>query len=445
MSWAFAAKESDCIGILHTILILCAPAQCHSRRTDRFHKTSGADVSHSKALPEPKIALDGPSALTFYRDRCEQESTPWQTPPPEPFEVDSDGDIWLSDEDVAATLSTQSVFGRSDEFEASATASGMRMPTLRRSNMQRLAQCAMRSKDLKLVPYETLGVQPPSHSSPLFILVPNPNSKRRVTCVSQRAYTHPIARYSFTRVEDSVYVPCPEFTYALMAHYLTLPGLMLLAMELCGHYRLVGALSRNPLQAQRILYNQQPLTTTARLRSFVDKCGPFSGRKSAMRALAHVANDAASPMESVVYLLLCLPRSLGGYGLSKPILNAKRPVTELAGKLTMANHLIPDLYWPEQRLDVEYDSDEFHSSPTSLTAGARRTMALRLMQVEVVSLTYDIVCDVDALDATARLVARRLGQRVYPTNAQAATAREALRDALLRKRSMYKPRLERMQ
>lgn len=390
-----------------------------------------------------KIALDGPSALTYYRDRCQRASLPQPEQTIIPVEIDPDGDEWLSDEDIAFMLSEESVFGRSSDFATPAPEGEVIDLPLLRSQMYQLSQCSTRSRDLKQIDYEALGIQPPSKERPLFALVASKQNKRRVVRVRQRVLTSKVPLYSFSRLGDSVYVPSPEFLFALMAHYLTLPGLMLLAMELCGHYRLTGAPSNRPLDSSTTIYDQPVLTNVAKLQTFIDKCGSFSGKKNAQRALKYVADDAASPMESIVYLLLCLPRSLGGYGIPKPILNAKRPVASRAGTLTMAGHLIPDLYWANRRLDLEYDSDAFHADPACLLAGARRTMALRVMKVEVISLTYDIVRDTQAFDTAARLISKKLGRRSQPKNDNADKARQTLRAALLDNVDLYKPLLKR--
>lgn len=391
--------------------------------------------------PIPRIALDGPSALVFYRDLSSQATSPadkktnWKTASSAPVPDNA----YLSDDDVAATLLEENVFGRlapSDELSPSDDCGPSELEMVR-CDMQSLGYCASASRDLKRIPYESLGVLPPSEHFPLFILTGSTQSRRVVKNVRQRTCTLAFPRRSFFRVNDIVYVPCPELLFVLMSRYLSLSGLMLLGMELCGHYRLVGSSPRRPLEGVETLYDQRPLTTVDRLTRFVTLMDNSSGIKDARRALKYIADGAASPMESILYLLLCLPRSLGGYGISTPVLNAKRPVTKSAGSLTFSKHLIPDLYWPQQRLDVEYDSEEFHSSPDRLAAGARRTLALRAMHVEVVSITYDIISDSTAFNTTARMIVRRLGMRNYKASPTVEKRRTALRSSLLHSKDIY--------
>lgn len=388
-----------------------------------------------------QIALDGPSALLLYRDRSESI----RRPKPATKRVarsmadqDDEQDLWLSDEDVAATLSQASIFGHSAEFTETEQSSDSFLPVLRPSQTRYLLQCSSRSRDLNGIVYEDFGLQPPIQSSPLFLLVSNSRQKWPVNNVRQRVLTRGFPRESFYCMDRAVYVPRPELTFLLMSHYLSLTGLMLVGMELCGHYRLMSASSRQPLTSSRSLYNKQALTSTAHLARYLERCKGIGGIKETRRALRYLANDSASPMESVVYLLLCLPRSLGGFAIRRPILNAKRAVNRSAKSFTLADHLVPDLYWPQYHLDVEYDSDEFHSDDVSLQAGARRTLALRSMNVEVFSLTYDVVNDTTAFEEFARMVTKRLGQRWRQPTEQELKRRKTLRADLLKHANVYR-------
>lgn len=390
------------------------------------------------------IALDGPSALLFYRDRAELESQSHVFDMPVAStgmvsSVDEFDDAWLSDEDVAATLASSNVFGHSADFDTVLSSPvDIPLPALKRSRMRSLLTCGSNARDLRGVPFECMGIQPPSQSSPLFVLVPNATKRRQVVAVRERVCATNVPNRSFYLAEDTVYVPNPEFMFVLMARYLSLPGLMMLAMELCGHYRLVGAVSNAPLTSNRTLYGQRPLTSVARLQQFVSRADGFRGVKACRRALKYVADNAASPMETILYLLLCAPRYLGGYGIARPVLNARIPVNGHADSITSARHLVPDLYWPDAHLDIEYDSEEFHSDSVSLVNGRRRTLALQAMNVQVISMTYDILRDFDAFDAVAGTIMRTLGQRNARLTDELRRKRILLRNELLFRDGIYR-------
>ena len=385
---------------------------------------------------KPVIALDGPSALALYRDRAAlvaHEPDERRTGRDSPEDYDVNKLDWLSDEDVASSLAAENAFGhRAQKDDSPAEQERKGLVPLKRSRTRQFSTCASRSRDLKLIPYEALGISPPSTALPLHILVPNASAKRRVRNVHQRSCTHKVPSNSLRWLGDHVLVPSPELTFLLLAQSLDLAELTAIGMELCGHYRLTGATPANPLHSRTVVYNCSALTSPHKIARLLERAEDFPGVLKAQRACRHMEANAASPMETILYLLLCLPRHLGGYGLPHPMLNAKRKVNEEAEAFTFAHTLVPDLYWPEAMLDMEYDSDEFHSDPESLRAGARRTLALRAMHVDVISMTYDVVHDEDSFHGAARMVARKLHKRLYKTDAASQKKRAQLRAGLFR-------------
>ena len=394
-----------------------------------------------------RIALDGPSALTLYRDRDRNETQfkPWYSThvhasaeanielSEEDYNL-NDEDFWLSDEDLAQTLAETHVFGkraRTTRFDESVEEHGLE--PLHRTRIRSFSHCVARKRDVKQIPLDDLGVRPPSQESPLYLIVSDVDQRTNASNVHVRVYSRSLPSNAFYRLGAQVLVPTPEFTFLLLAKHLSVTELAMVGMELCGYYRLAGGGPSNLLQSSRTLYSRIPLTTTVRLTSFLERMKGFPGTDDALRACRFLEQGSASPMETVVYLLLCLPSMLGGYALEHPILNGKRAVNKCAEQITFAQYLIPDLYWPNAKLDVEYDSEAFHASPESLKNGARRTLALRSMRVEVVSLTSDIVNDAVAFDTTARLIAKRTGKRLHLKKDLFKERRDYLRSIVLGK------------
>ena len=401
--------------------------------TKTYGRTSSKDDFSSNARA---LVLDGPSALALYRDRDDSRASLQPNDEALGFvlKIDQSAEnFWLSDEDLAATLSGASIFGSlaMTEEEERIAAQDEGLPLLARSGMARMRDAATRSRELKRVPFESLGIRPPSENSPLYLLVPKAARRRTVKNVKQRLCRTAMPDRSFLRLGDWAYVPTPELTFLLMAHHLKLFELVMLGMELCGHYRLVGAPTHSTLASKLTLYGQAPLTNPQRIAAVLERAGGMTGLPLAKRALGYVAEGSASPMETALYLLLCLPRKLGGYGLPRPQLNARRRVTARAGSLTLSKTLVPDLFWPSKRLDLEYDSEEFHASVDALQKGARRALALRAMGVEVVSVTKEVVYEEDAFDALARVVAKFLGVRVRKQTQTGELQRSLLRNTVL--------------
>ena len=400
-------------------------------RTQPARTKSQQTKAPKHSAPKPLLALDGPSTLAYYRDRDDRVQLPDET------EYAHDDFAWyaqslhysdphaLADTHVFGgeshtpsdphALADTHVFGGQSYIPSDETVSAPSdSRTPRRTRATDLARCSSCSRDIKLVPFEDLGVRPPDAHSELYILVSGQASRRVVRNVHQRICGRDIPRDAFKLLGSSVLLPTPEFCFLLLAQYVGLVELIQLGMEMCGHYRVVGGRTRAPTSSNRTIYNCDRLTTPEKLRTFVEQMRDFPGARLALRACEHIVPDSCSPMETVIYLLLCLPCSLGGYALPRPVLNAKRVVNRQAGSFTLSRRLIPDLYWSAARLDIEYDSDEFHADPESLKKGARRTLALRAMHVDVISLTSDMVYDETAFAGVARLAAKKVGKRLRP-------------------------------
>lgn len=209
---------------------------------------------------------------------------------------------------------------------------------------------------------------------------------------------------SFMRIEDGLYVSTPEMAFCEMASVLSLERLIALGFELCGTYRRASTfgLAR---------YDAIPLTSPGALASFIEKSPQFKGVKKARRALSYILAGSASPRESELAMLLCLPYSLGGYGLPHPTMNAEMPLPKNVAA-TGRSSLRCDLYWPAARLDVEYDSAEFHSAERLLANDSMRRIALESMDVTSVNLTAEHLRRASLFDEAAQGIARILGKRV---------------------------------
>ncbi len=209
---------------------------------------------------------------------------------------------------------------------------------------------------------------------------------------------------SFMRIEDGLYVSTPEMAFCEMASVLSLERLIALGFELCGTYRRTSTfgLAR---------YDATPLTSPGALASFIEKSPQFKGVKKARRALPCILAGSASPRESELAMLLCLPYSLGGYGLPHPTMNAEMPLPKNVAA-TGRSSLRCDLYWPAARLDVEYDSAEFHSAERLLANDSMRRIALESMDVTSVNLTAEHLRRASLFDEAAQGIARILGKRV---------------------------------
>lgn len=115
-------------------------------------------------------------------------------------------------------------------------------------------------------------------------------------------------------------------------------------------------------------------------------------------------------MESLLSMLLCLPPSLGGFGLPRSELNC--PIETNEGSVAMRRC---DLCWPDQQFALEYDSGTFHSDASKLHLDSGRRSALEKAGVHVASVTKNQVFDRGQLFNLATIASKRLGKPLSPT------------------------------
>ncbi len=227
---------------------------------------------------------------------------------------------------------------------------------------------------------------------------------------------------SFLRINEMVRVLSPEQIFLQAAQTMSLPKLTLLGLEFCGKYRLAPHEEAGFIDAKSIT-SREALAKVANQAN-----GP--GAHAAKAAASFVLNNSASPMESIVYLLLCLPTKYGGYGICAPVLNAPIDVSKSA---TIDNSVCKfcDLLWPQAKFALEYDSTQFHEKLGRQAADSVRRAQLALEGVKVLTVHGAQVYNVDAMDDIAHGVARELGLRLRIRRADFTERRADLRSQLL--------------
>lgn len=229
---------------------------------------------------------------------------------------------------------------------------------------------------------------------------------------------------SFLRILPDIYVSSPELCFLQLAQELSIVQLAEIGFEFCGSYAL-------DVHDLRGFHSREPLTSVRKLNRYVSEMPGAKGRKKARRAVRFVANNAASPMETKLAMLLCLPSSLGGFALPFPKLNHPIDIDKRASYEGMHRYVC-DLYWPRGRIALEYDSDMFHTGPERIANDAERRRHLAAKGLTVISVTKDHVLDANKTEALAKLAATKLGRRIRTKRADATARRLALRKELLR-------------
>lgn len=266
--------------------------------------------------------------------------------------------------------------------------------------------------------------------SPLHLLVPSAADRCRACGVVSHVCPRSLPAGSFIHPRKGLYVSSPELCFVQMATMLPFADLVRLGFELCGTYSYRAD--------STVRYGLRPLTDVPRLARYVDAAAGMDGSVAAKRAVGYLVQGSASPMETSLVLLLCLPVRLGGYGLPFPLMNhrvelgnAGKAGADVRGGLRRSYRLC-DLYWPCANVATEYDSDEFHAGALRMARDASRRIELASLGIQVVTITRRQVMDYRETEKAALLLAKLLGRRIRPGKCDWTGKRFGLRRSLLR-------------
>lgn len=255
------------------------------------------------------------------------------------------------------------------------------------------------------------------------LIVKSNDDRRRHSGLVCHVWQGPV-RGTYRRLSDEVFVSSPEACWRQMAAVFDLIDLTRFGYELCGSYR--------PVSSMGFDWDKRlPLSTRKRLADYLAQTPGTSGCAVAKKALGCVVDGAASHRETAVAMLLCLPRSCGGYGFPRPLMNAKISLGQGGCRLTSRSYFVADLLWSEQKVCVEYDSDAFHGTRQRAVMDSGKRNALLALGYRVLTLTNDQVKDVRRFDEAARALAKLLGFRLRIRDAMWESRRAALRRRLL--------------
>lgn len=242
-------------------------------------------------------------------------------------------------------------------------------------------------------------------SSPLHILVADQSARRASKGAVCHVSHHRMLPKAFTRIGRDLFASSPELCFVQMAGSLSLIKLIVLGFELCGSYAISPSDPRG-------FVKRKPLTQVDQLSAFVGKMSDMRGLGRARRAVKYVVDGSASPMETILVMLLCLPVSLGGYGIDVPCLNYRLDTGLAAKRISSKNFYVCDLYWPQASLACEYDSDAFHTGSDRIAGDSKRRNALAFISVSVVTVTRKQVFQSGEMERIARLIAKQTGKRI---------------------------------
>lgn len=167
-----------------------------------------------------------------------------------------------------------------------------------------------------------------------------------------------------------------------------------------------------------------------KLERFLEAAPHLRGRSAAKRALRHIQSGSASPSETKLAIALSLPHKLGGLGLPQPELNKHIKLSVAEQRISGQQYLKCNLFWPESRLGVKYDSDDWHIGSERISEDATRRNSLAFANVTVLTVTRLQYNNREELIRIAKIIAKQLGTRFQPRCENFMQKHQALCDLL---------------
>ena len=287
-------------------------------------------------------------------------------------------------------------------------------------NIRRLQGCPQSTEEARSLTLSEIEFGP----WPIDVLVP-PNA-RRVDSERLRHHiqTAELPPHSLCPVYGGIHVVSPELCLVQICAARSLLEAFEVGMEFCGTYAL--RLDATEDEAKR----DYQLVDAKHFRRNVETWKGLHGLVTARDVASHLANGAASAMETKLFLLLCLPQKYGGYNFARPELNPELEVPLSARETLRQNKVKPDMLWRKERVVVEYDG-AYHDDPRQAARDALRKSVFETMDYTVFTFKRWHVYNPLVFDEMARALARKLGKRIRPLTSKQSFARDALRAQLL--------------
>lgn len=238
--------------------------------------------------------------------------------------------------------------------------------------------------------------------------------------IVRRVVTEPLPRGAFIRATDNLLIASPELLFVELATLKEFDEIDLaqIGYELCGTYIL------DPFETiwDEPISNATSMTNTSRISRIIEGLARHGGIKRARSAVKLINDGSNSPMETVLALLLCLPRRLGGLALGPVVMNKK--VTTSTGDRWV------DLYFPNYEVGLEYKGRESHSIE-KVGRDDRRQNKLVGSGVSILNVWYEDLADSHLFEQLIEDVVNAMGIRLRIRSDGFAFKQRLLRARLL--------------
>lgn len=264
-------------------------------------------------------------------------------------------------------------------------------------------------------------------TTPYMALAPEHAHRRNSKLITCRTLSTNISGPYLVSIDEDCLCVTPELLFILYGQKHSFATSVQLGLELCGTYTL-PAFSDNECFTS---YDLPVLTTAESIRAFIARNPNIYGAARAKRLARFLQDGSASPMETVLFLLLCLPVSEGGYGLPLPELNADLPIIQYLGSLHVPQTRYGDLVYRSARVVLEYQSREHHTGSERQESDEDRRDDIEATGYTVMFITPSRIKDFDRFEAVVQRLARYLGVDFSRCKPGRSASRLALRKLLL--------------
>jgi len=227
-------------------------------------------------------------------------------------------------------------------------------------------------------------------SLPLIVMADTPSGRKHSKQLYSKTRSHNHPEKAFIQLDSSVYVSCPELCFLQLASEFSLPKLIEVGNNLCAIY------VRN--DSSYFQMKREPVASVNSIMNFLELSAHAKGIKKSRLAIKFVLEGSYSPMESKLAVLVVLPLSFGGYGLSKPELNKYVKLSPEAAVLLKRESCCCDMVWEREKVILEYDSNLSHLTKEQHSYDKRKYTALTLSGYKVISVTADQIRNFQSLE-----------------------------------------------
>ena len=252
--------------------------------------------------------------------------------------------------------------------------------------------------------------------TPVHRLLTGGNRLRSTKNFKNSEWSGPLPPGAVVQSELGFEVASPAFTLLTLANQVPYETLVMCAYELCGSFAVFGPTDRieaalaNPANKAALklpgawervsnstdLWRRRPLLGVDELRDFARQTDGMRGHYALWRASKAVLGPAASPFEVQAAMLLGLNRKLGGQGLESLRVNERIWLSAVARGVAGKDYCLADLYLQGRNgaiLDIECQSHMIHDSRSASLNDSDRSLALQMMGVTVLPMTYEQIND----------------------------------------------------